>query len=156
MIKNTLLKYLDKSGNPERLKKSWQFKSFSTNVPIVGKELLMAFYRLVLHFGDSSDLWKKKKKKKCLAKGLIAIWDIIATIILTDLVTNSLLSFFLSFLTNQKQESGFQQVGCLVTKNIWFLFIASVMLYFKAMSNSIDFYKGIFLHVIPVCIIVPR
>ena len=69
MIKNTLLKYLDKSGNPERLKKSWQFKSFSTNVPIVGKELLMAFYRLVLHFGDSSDLWKKKEKKKMFSKG---------------------------------------------------------------------------------------
>ena len=29
------------------------------------------------------------------------------------------------------------------------------MLYFKAMPNSVDFYKGIFLHVIPVCIIVP-
>ena len=30
-----------------------------------------------------------------------------------------------------------------------------VALYFKAMLNSIDFYKRIFLHVIPVCIIVP-
>ena len=29
------------------------------------------------------------------------------------------------------------------------------MLYFKAIPNSIDFYKGIFLHVIPVRIIVP-
>ena len=29
------------------------------------------------------------------------------------------------------------------------------MLYFKAMPNSIDFYKGIFLHIIPVQIIVP-
>ena len=29
------------------------------------------------------------------------------------------------------------------------------MLYFKAMSNSIDFYKWIFFHVIPVRIIVP-
>ena len=28
------------------------------------------------------------------------------------------------------------------------------MLCFKAMLNSIDFYKGMFLHVIPVCIIV--
>ena len=27
--------------------------------------------------------------------------------------------FFLSFLTNQKQESGFQQVGGLVTRNIF-------------------------------------
>ena len=29
------------------------------------------------------------------------------------------------------------------------------MLYFKAMPNLIDFYKEIFLHVIPVCITVP-
>ena len=29
------------------------------------------------------------------------------------------------------------------------------MLYFKAVPNSIDFYKGIFLHVIPVRITVP-
>ena len=49
-------------------------------------------------------------------------------------------------LTNQKQESGFQQVGGLVTRNICFLFIA--------IPNLIDFFKGIFLHVIPVHIIV--
>ena len=35
---------------------------------------------------------------------------IIVTIIPTDLVTNWLLSSFLFLLTNQKQESGFQQV----------------------------------------------
>ena len=29
------------------------------------------------------------------------------------------------------------------------------MLYFKAIPNSVNFYKGIFLHVIPVHIIVP-
>ena len=29
------------------------------------------------------------------------------------------------------------------------------MLCFKGMQNSIDFYKRIFLHIIPVCIIVP-
>ena len=52
---------------------------------------------------------------------------IIVTIIATDLVTNLHLSFFLSFLTNQKQESGFQQAGGLVTRNIsvFFLLIAS-------------------------------
>ena len=51
------------------------------------------------------------------------------TIIPTDLVTNSVLSFFLSFLTNQKQESGFQQVGGLVTRNISVvLYIASYAL----------------------------
>ena len=42
---------------------------------------------------------------------------IIVAIILAHLVTNSLL-FSLSFLTNQKQGSGFQQAGGLVTINI--------------------------------------
>ena len=56
---------------------------------------------------------------------------IIVTIIPEDLFTNSLLSF-LSFLTNQKQESGFQQL-----------------------PDLINFYKGIFLHVIAVLNIVP-
>ena len=43
---------------------------------------------------------------------------IIVTVIPADLVKNLFLSTFLSFLTNQKQESGFQQVGGLVTRNI--------------------------------------
>ena len=62
---------------------------------------------------------------------------------------------FLSFLTNQKQESGFQQVGGLVTRNISGFCLQRAGLYFKAMLNSIDFYKGIFLNVIPARIIVP-
>ena len=77
---------------------------------------------------------------------------IIVTIIPKDLVTHLL---FLSFLTNQKQESGSQQVGGLVTKNISVFCLLRVAQYFKTMPNSIDFYKGIFLHVIPVRIIVP-
>ena len=54
MIKDFLS---DKLGNPESLKKLLQqFESFSTNMPIVGKDLLRAFYRLFyLHFNDSSD-----------------------------------------------------------------------------------------------------
>ena len=36
-----------------------------------------------------------------------------------------------------------------------FLFLFEVALYFKSMSNSIDFYNEIFLHVIPVFITVP-
>ena len=54
MIKNTSP---DKSGNVESLKKeSQQFQSFETNVPMVGKDLLRAFYRLFcLQFCDSSD-----------------------------------------------------------------------------------------------------
>ena len=59
---------------------------------------------------------------------------------------------FLSFLTNQKQGYGLQQVGGLVMRNI--SVFCWVALYFKAIPNSIDFYKGVFLHVIPVRIIV--
>ena len=43
---------------------------------------------------------------------------IIVTIIPTYLITNLLASSSFSFLANQKQESGFQQVGGLATKNI--------------------------------------
>ena len=91
-------------------------------------------------------LWFKwSVKKHCVAKVLLGIWETFLdennrTIIPTDLVTNLLLSS-LFFLTNQKQESGFQQLGGLVTRN--------------DMTNLIDFYKGILLHVIPVRIIVP-
>ena len=49
----------------------------------------------------------------------------IIAIIPTDLVTNLLLSFFLSFLTIQKEESSFQLVGDLVMKKNFFLFIES-------------------------------
>ena len=50
---------------------------------------------------------------------------IIVTVIPKNLVTNLLFSSF-SFLTNLKQESGFWQVGGLVTRNISvFLFIES-------------------------------
>ena len=48
----------------------------------------------------------------------------------------------LSFRRNQKQESKFQQVGDLVTRNISPFCL--YRLYFKAMPKSIDFYKKIF------------
>ena len=41
----------------------------------------------------------------------------IVTIIPTNLITNSLLSLFLSFHRNQKEESNLQQVDGLVTRN---------------------------------------
>ena len=55
--------------------------------------------------------------------------------------------------TKIRIESGFQQAGGLVTRNIS-VFFKRVVLYFKAMSDLIDFYKGIFSHVIPVRVIV--
>ena len=55
----------------------------------------------------------------------------------------------LSFLRKQKQKSNFQQVVGLVARNI------STFSVKRAMPNSIDFYKGVFLHVILIRIIVP-
>ena len=83
---------------------------------------------------------------------------IIITAIRIDLVTNAFLSFcFLSFLTSQKRESGFWQVNekLIVMRSISMFCLYRVALYFKAMQNSVDFYKRISFHVIPVCIIAP-
>ena len=62
---------------------------------------------------------------------------------------------FLSFLTNQKKESGFHQVDDMVKRNICAFCLEQVVLYFKAIPNSIDCYKRILLDFIPVRIIVP-
>ena len=75
---------------------------------------------------------------------------IAVTLIPTDLVTNLLLFYFCPFLQTKKNESGFQQVGAMVTRNISVFCLKRVTFYFKAMPNSIDFHKGILLHVIPV------
>ena len=64
--------------------------------------------------------------------------------------------FFLYFLINQKEEPGFQQAGSLVTRNRFVFCLYRVALYFKAMSNSIDFYKRILLHVIRILLHVIR
>ena len=77
------------------------------------------------------------------------------TIILTRLVSSLLSSCFCPFIKNQKQETNFQQVGGLVMRNSFAFCLQRVALYFKGMLNSIDFYKRILLHVIPVHIIVP-
>ena len=76
----------------------------------------------------------------------------IVTIIPINLATNSYkftFALFLSFHTNQKQEPNFQQVGGLARRNNFAFCLQRIALYFKAMPNSIDFYKRIFLHVIP-------
>ena len=99
-------------------------------------------------------------KKHCLAKVLLAIWEKFLNE--NNRNYNSYrfsykfaFVLYLGFLTNQKQESDFQQVGGLVTRNISVFVYSGVALYFKAMPNLIDFYKRIFFHVIPVRIIVP-
>ena len=61
---------------------------------------------------------------------------------------------FLSICRIQKQESSFQLVGHLVSRNISVFCLQRVAHYFKDMPNSIDFYKRILLHVIPTSSIV--
>ena len=82
---------------------------------------------------------------------------ITVTIFPTDLVTNSLLSslYSLSCKPKQNRNKVFSKLVVYNNKYFCFLFITSCALLQKAMPNSIDFCKGIFLHVIPVRIIVP-
>ena len=98
-------------------------------------------------------------KKHCVAKILKGIWE---RFLYENRRNYNSYKFsykftlipFLSCHRNQKQKSNFQQVGGLVTSNS-FAFCFRVALYLKGMPNSIDFYKRIFLHFIPVRIIVP-
>ena len=55
---------------------------------------------------------------------------------------------FLSFLKYQKQESNFQQGGGLLTRTIFVFCLLRVALYFKALPNSINFYKEPFKNVV--------
>ena len=117
----------DIAGNAETLKKqSQQFESFSSNVPIIGKNLLRAFYNL-FYFLFFDITWSVKKH--CVVKVLPAIWEISDTkMIVTIIPSNSYkfpFIFFLLLLINQKQESVFQQVGALVKRNISVFFIVS-------------------------------
>ena len=80
---------------------------------------------------------------------------IIINLIPTNLVTNSLISLFCSFLETKNKNLNFQQVGDLVTRNISVFRLWRVALCFKGMLNSMDFYKRIFLHDIPSRVIVP-
>ena len=126
-------------------------------MPIVGKDLLRAFCSLFyLQFCDLSDHWKNTG----VAKISLAIWKIFLHENNCNYDSHRfsyefVFILFLSFLTNQKQESCFQQIDGLVTRNISAFYLQRVVLYCKAIPNSINFYRGIFLNVIPVRIIVP-
>ena len=133
-----------------------QFKSFSTNVPIVDEDLLRVFCKLFIV------VWFKwSAKKHCVAGVLLEIWEIFLNE--ENRNYNSyrfsyklVFILFLSFLSNQQQESGFQQVGGLGTRNNPVFCLKRAALYFKAIPNSVDFHKGIFLHIISFrSIIVP-
>ena len=115
------------------------FWTFSTNVPKVHKDLLRVFYRFFIY--SFVIVVTSEKKNNCNYNSYRFSYKFAFI-------------FFLSFIANQKQESGFQQVCGLVMRRISVFCFWRVTLYLIAMSNSIDCYKGIFLHVIPVRIIV--
>ena len=99
-------------------------------------------------------------REKTLANILLAIWQLFLYENNQNYNSSRVINKFafillLSFLTDQKQDSDFQQVGGLLTRNITDLCLERVLFYFKAMPNSAEFYKGVFLHVIPIRIIVP-
>ena len=74
---------------------------------------------------------------------------IIVTIIAIDLVTNSLLSFYVIL---QKPKTGiqFSTVGGLATKNISSFCLQQAVICFKPMSNYMNFNKSISPRVNPV------
>ena len=113
-------KDIRKSWKPQQI--SQHFESSSANVPIAGEDFLRVFYKLL--YLQLCDSWSVKKI--CVAKALLEIWEIFLH------ENNRNYHFyrfsykfafipFLSFLTNQKQKSGFQQVGGLVKRNIFAL-----------------------------------
>ena len=66
-------------------------------------------------------------------------------------ISNKLASIpFLYFRMNLKRVTYFSEVGDLKTKNILVFCLYRVTL-FKCIANSINFYKSIFLNVIPAC-----
>ena len=113
----------------------------------------MAFYKLLcLQFCISSDQWKNTMEQRFYKEfERHFCMKIIVTIIPANLATNYPLSIY----KNQKQEPKIQQVGGLVMRNISSFCLWWVVLYFKGMMISIEFYKRIFLNVIPARIVVP-
>ena len=124
-------------------------ESFSTNVQIVGKNLLRVVYKFFTVL-----CVKRSVKKTLCSKDFYKQFErhfyikINTTMIPTNLVKILLLFLFGPFIETKKQESNFQQVSVFC-----FLFVARCAL-LQDMPNGIDFYKRIFLNVIPPCIIV--
>ena len=118
-------------------------------MPIVGEDLLRAFLQIVLF---TVFLLQAVSEKTLCTKGftsnLIFLHENNCNYNSCRFSNN--FAFILVFpLLQTKTRTSSQQV-------VWYLEIFLIFeLCFKAMRNSIDLYKGTFLHVIPVCIMVP-
>ena len=90
--------------------------------PHAPRDFLRAFFHKTVLF---TVLWFKwSVKKGWVAKDLLAVWEIFLNENNRNYISYTFsykfaFFLFLSFLTNQKQESGFQYVGVLVTRNIY-------------------------------------
>ena len=108
------------SGNPESLKKkSWQLENSSTNVSIVREDLLRVFTGYFVYGFVFEVISEKSLCSKDFTK-------VLREILYENNHKSSSYKFrdksayipALSFRRNQNQESNFQQVGDLVTRNI--------------------------------------
>lgn len=98
-------------------------------------------------------------EEHCVKKLLLQIWKLffhenIFNYFSSKLTYKFNLSLFLYFLKYQKQVSNSEQVGCLVTRNISVFCLQHVAFYFKAIPNSLGFYKEVILQVISAYFIV--
>ena len=129
---------------------------------LVLKDLLRAFYRLFyFHFWDSSDQIKSTVQQMFYQQFEIFLHGNNRNYNCNRF--SHKFDFILFFVLSYKPKtrirfSAIQWSGnekfLLVTFGNFF-YLQQVALYFNAMPNSIDFYKGIFLHAIQVRIIVP-
>ena len=101
----------------------------------VGKDLLRAFHKSLLCFVFQGTSEKHGVK-------------IVVTIIFKSLVTNSLLSLFSTFVETKNKDQSSGKWWCCSKKYFCFFFIPSRLL-FQKYPASINFYKTIFLYVIP-------
>ena len=132
------------------MRKSWKRQKIIATLQNLFSQCVHSwrgFAEGVLQVVLSTILWFKwSVKKHCLAMILLPVWEIFLHE--NNCHHNSYrfsykfaFILFFSFLTHQKQESGFQQVGGLVTRNISVFCLWPVALYFKAMPNQYTFLK---------------
>ena len=150
--------YFEKSINFHDFLHTMRFVSISRTVENWWENPCISHMTTLVNFFLWTLRFEWSVKKPCVAKVLLAIWEIFLHENNRDYNSYKFaFVLFLFFLTNQRQKSGSQQIDGLVTKKyLFFVFcLTESRSYFKTMSNLIDFYKGIFLQVIPVCIIIP-
>ena len=122
--------YFEKSINFPDFLLTMRFVSFSSTVENWWENPCISHMTTLVNFFLWTLRFEWSVKKPCVAKVLLAISEIFLHENNRDYNSYRFnykfaLIIFLFLLTNQRQKSGFQQIDGLVTKNIWFLFLAS-------------------------------